>query len=115
MLRLDEVIAEKLRAVLGQRRFAIARDLYDIHQLLATGVNASHVRAALPAKLKAKALERADLSVDRMVSRKGEFLADWTRNLSPLVQADALPAFEDVWQETAAFLQTVLRPELLAE
>jgi hypothetical protein len=45
-----------------------------------------------------------------MFSRKEEFLADWSRNLVPLVQPDALPEFEEAWRETAEFLTAVLQP-----
>jgi predicted nucleotidyltransferase component of viral defense system len=107
---LDEVMAEKLRAVLAQRRFAIARDLYDIHELLRAGVDGARIRAALPVKLEVKNLPLAEVPAERMLSRKDEFLADWTRNLIPLIQPDALPEFEEAWQETAAFLTAVLRP-----
>lgn len=44
-------MAEKLRAGLGQRRYAVSRDLYDIHFLLAQGIEEDRVRAALPSKL----------------------------------------------------------------
>jgi predicted nucleotidyltransferase component of viral defense system len=107
---LDEMMAEKLRAVLAQRRFAISRDLYDIHQLLRAGVDEARIRAALPAKLKVKKLALAEVPAERMFSRKEEFLADWSRNLVPLVQPDALPEFEEAWRETAEFLTAVLQP-----
>jgi predicted nucleotidyltransferase component of viral defense system len=106
---LDEMMAEKLRTVLAQRRFAISRDLYDIHRLLRAGVDEARIRAALPAKLEVKNLALAEIPAARMLFRKEEFLADWTHNLIPLVQPDALPKFEEAWQETAEFLRAVLR------
>jgi len=103
----EEVLVEKLRAVLAQRRFAVARDLYDIHQLLGAGVDEAQARAALPAKLEAKKLALDEVTTGRMLSRKDEFMADWTRNLMPLVPPAALPDFEDVWEGTVRFLSTV--------
>lgn len=91
---LEEVLAEKLRAVLGQRRFAVSRDLFDIHQLLGSGVDEARIRAALSAKLHVKSLDVATVSAERTLSRKRECQADWTRNLTPLVEPAALPAFE---------------------
>ena len=45
---LMEMLAEKLRALSGQRRYAIARDLYDVYQLLTrAGLDVSDVRPLL--------------------------------------------------------------------
>jgi hypothetical protein len=50
------------------------------------------------------------VTADRPLSRKAEFLADWTRNLTPLVQPALLPEFEEAWKETAELLDRVLAP-----
>jgi predicted nucleotidyltransferase component of viral defense system len=47
---LEEILAEKVRAVAGQRRFAISRDLYDIYRLVQAGVSVTNVTSLLPAK-----------------------------------------------------------------
>jgi predicted nucleotidyltransferase component of viral defense system len=107
---LEEVLSEKLRAVLGQRRFAVSRDLFDIYQLLRSGADETRVRQALPAKLHVKGLAVTNVSADPMLSRKAEFLADWTRNLTPLVEPAARPEFEEAWRETAALLHRILTP-----
>ncbi|MEA3308471.1 MAG: nucleotidyl transferase AbiEii/AbiGii toxin family protein, partial [Chloroflexota bacterium] len=44
---LVEVLAEKIRAIGGQRRFAISRDLYDIHHLLQTDLSLADVTPLL--------------------------------------------------------------------
>ena len=36
---LEEIVAEKMRAIAGQRRFAVSRDIYDIYQILTFGVD----------------------------------------------------------------------------
>jgi predicted nucleotidyltransferase component of viral defense system len=107
---LAEALTEKLRALLGQRRFAVSRDLFDIHQLIRSGVDETGVRDALPAKLNVKDLAMTNVTADRMLSRKAEFLADWTRNLTPLVQSATLPEFEEAWKDTAELLERVLAP-----
>jgi predicted nucleotidyltransferase component of viral defense system len=107
---LAEVLTEKLRAVLGQRRFAVSRDLFDIHQLIRSGVDETGVRDALPAKLNVKDLVVTTVTADRMLSRKAAFLVDWTRNLTPLVQPAMLPEFEEAWNETTGLLDRVLAP-----
>lgn len=75
-------MAEKVRAVLGQRIHAVSRDLYDIF-CLRERVDDDSVLGALPKKLAARevAVEAGDIS-HRLVDRKSEFKADWERNLS---------------------------------
>src|SRR5574337_599531 len=47
---LAEVLAEKLRAICGQRRHAIARDLYDVRELIRRGTDLGEALVMLPAK-----------------------------------------------------------------
>ncbi len=82
---LDEILAEKIRAVGGQRRFAISRDLYDIHQLIARGVALSEVLPLLPAKSEAKAMNLEQLRLSDFEARRSEFEADWHRRLKYLL------------------------------
>jgi predicted nucleotidyltransferase component of viral defense system len=44
---LEEVLSEKLRAVSGQRRYAIARDIYDIHYISSQNVDVGQSMNAL--------------------------------------------------------------------
>lgn len=92
-------MAEKLRAVLGQRKHAVSRDLYDIHFLLEQEIDRDRIRAALPSKLEAKDLSIEAVSADRLVKRKAEFETDWHRNLVHLVPRAGMPTFEAVWRE----------------
>jgi predicted nucleotidyltransferase component of viral defense system len=97
---LDEVLAEKIRALGGQRRFAISRDVYDVHQLLQAGVSVADVAPLLPAKLAARGIDVAVLSVERMLENRAQFEQDWQRRLSYLVpNADAV-TFAVAWQST---------------
>lgn len=97
---LAEMLAEKLRAISGQRRFAISRDLYDIYQLAGTGIAIDAIRAALPAKFAAKGLSVDSLSVERLVAQRDLFLRDWNRRLAHLLPAGQLAPFDSAWQAT---------------
>lgn len=102
---LEEVLAEKLRAVLGQRRYAIARDLYDIHTLSRRDLDLDAVQKALPTKVAARNIDAGEVSVEKMLSRREEFEDDWRRNLIPLVPEAEDLDFDDIWKATAAFVQ----------
>lgn len=94
---LAEVLAEKLRAVCGQRRHAIARDLYDAHELLRHGTKVGEALAILPAKFRAKALGPPDNLAQILEERRADLQRDWERNLTPLLPAaDRIP-FEAAW------------------
>lgn len=104
---LEEMMTEKIRAVIGQRRYAISRDLYDIQALLKRGIDETRVRCVLPAKLLAKNLS-FDVDADHMLSRKAEFRADWDRNLISLLPPDETPDFEEAWETATGFVQRIL-------
>jgi len=102
---LEEILAEKIRAVSGQRRFAISRDLYDIHRLVQAGVSVGKAVALLPAKFTARGVDPAEASVDRIWERRDALEEDWMRRLGYLVtQANAV-TFASAWQSTLAVLQ----------
>lgn len=94
---LVEVLAEKLRAICGQRRFPIARDLYDVHEIIRRGTDARRAVAILPAKLRLKHLELPKDLVGRLEERRAEFEADWERNLIPLLTQPNQVPFGDAW------------------
>jgi predicted nucleotidyltransferase component of viral defense system len=95
---LDEVLAEKIRALGSQRRFAISRDVYDVHQLLQAGVSVAEVAPLLPAKLAARGIDVAALSVERMLENRAQFEQDWQRRLSYLVPNVDAVTFAAAWQ-----------------
>lgn len=102
---LEEVLAEKLRAVLGQRRYAIARDLYDIHTLSEKSLDLQAVKEALPVKVDARDIDADDISAERMLSRRDDFEDDWHHNLIPLVPEAGELDFDQVWEATTAFVR----------
>lgn len=104
---LEEVMAEKVRAVLGQRIHAVSRDLYDIF-CLRERVDDDSVLRALPMKLAARdvAVEAGDIS-HRLLDRKSEFKADWGRNLSGLLPPGAEVEFEHAWERVVDYVTRV--------
>ena len=106
---LIEIMAEKIRAVGGQRRFAVSRDLYDIHQLVESGVNVDDVIPLVPAKFEARGLDVAELHLQNLLDRRSEFEADWNRRLSYLVHAPGGNDFEETWTTVTATVRQVKR------
>jgi len=107
---LTEILAEKIRAVGGQRRFAISRDLYDIHRLTRAGVALADVIPLLPAKFEARGLDMALLDTQKVTARRSDFEEDWNRRLSYLVRDAYAEDFEVAWMTTVEILQQIEYP-----
>jgi|Deesub1362B_J571_1020462.scaffolds.fasta_scaffold18104_1 predicted nucleotidyltransferase component of viral defense system len=102
-----EVLAEKIRALIGQRRYAIARDLYDVSQLLKRAVvDLDCLVEAFPVKMEAKGLPPI-IDLRRLESRRDDFRADWHRNLVYLLPSDVGVDFDSAWDKTLGFLNQV--------
>lgn len=82
-------------AVLGQRIYAVSRDLYDIFSLI-EHVDDRKVLAGLPRKMDASDVGAESVDVGRMTERKDEFRADWSRNLAGPLPPGAEQPFEEV-------------------
>ena len=104
---LEEVMAEKLRAAGGQRRFAISRDIYDISNLLHAGVDFDQVKTILPEKFLVKGLDLSQFKIEVLENREDEFKLDWDRRLSYLVRDDA--TFEKVWADALQVYHDILQ------
>ena len=103
-----ETLAEKTRALAGQRQYAISRDMYDIAQLTSRqNVDPGRVAEALPRKLAAKGLAVSVVDVNRVRERQEEFHADWERNLVHLLPPEVVMEFDDAWDRAVAFLAGV--------
>ena len=100
---LEEVMSEKVRAVLGQRIYAVSRDLYDIFSLL-KHVDERKVQASQPRKLDAREVDLEAIHLLRMTERKDEFRADWERNLAALLPPGAEQEFDEVWDRVAEYV-----------
>ncbi|MFZ5807657.1 MAG: nucleotidyl transferase AbiEii/AbiGii toxin family protein [Chloroflexota bacterium] len=79
---MEEVIAEKIRAVGSQRRFAVSRDLYDIYNLVSFGINKNTVMQILPGKFEIKGLDLQGIDIKAVQQRRSEFERDWERRLN---------------------------------
>jgi predicted nucleotidyltransferase component of viral defense system len=104
---LTEILAEKIRAVGGQRRFAISRDLYDIHRLVQTGVAIADVTPLLPTKFEARGLDITMLDARKVKDRRADFEEDWDRRLSYLVRDVGAEDFGIAWRTTVKMLQQI--------
>lgn len=102
--KLEEIMAEKIRALLGQRIYAVSRDIYDLSRLLGRVADRQRLLDILPTKFWAKGLTLEPTSVNRLGERKAEYTTDWQRNLVRLVPARERPDFEGAWQSVISFL-----------
>jgi predicted nucleotidyltransferase component of viral defense system len=95
---LREILLEKLRGLSGQRRYAIARDLYDVYWLLNRArVRIGDVVPYARAKFAAKEIELSPGNLDAFEARKEEFLNDWSRNVDRLIPAVQRVDFNSAW------------------
>jgi predicted nucleotidyltransferase component of viral defense system len=106
---LEEMFVEKLRAISGQRRFAIGRDLYDIFHLNAFGIDIESAIRAFRRKCEAKGLKLEDIRMDTFDKRKDQYRADYERNLIYLVPKEKMRDFEEVWMVSRSFLERVIK------
>jgi predicted nucleotidyltransferase component of viral defense system len=104
---LQEMLAEKVRALAGQRRYAMSRDIYDIHKIVGAGVLAQDIVQGLPAKFAARGLRVAGPDVLALLTRKGDFEQDWHKRLNYLLQDASAVSFESAWQTAHALLNSI--------
>ena len=102
---LVEIMAEKLRAIAGQRRFAVSRDLYDICQLARAGVSLEDVSQVAPVKFAARGVDVNAIDPAQFLIRKPEFERDWQRRLSYLVSSHNEVSFDEAWQTSVDLLK----------
>ena len=95
---LAEMLAEKLRAICGQRRFIIARDLYDLYHLSQTDVPFDAVRSVLPAKFAAKGIDLPVSIQANLEAKRPQFSSDWDRRLVYLLPPADPVTFEIAWE-----------------
>lgn len=106
---LEEILAEKLRAISGQRRFAIARDLYDIQFLSKTSVNVENVLKGFPLKCEIKGIKIHDINLERIRLRKPEYEINWKNNLYYLIPEKMRVSFEDAWHTSITLLEKAIK------
>lgn len=104
---LVEMLAEKLRALSGQRRFAIARDVYDVHRLAAAGDDPALLADVLRRKLEAKGMSPEAAAPAQLVARRGEFERNWESQLSYLLPRGQAVEFDVAWATAMDLLASV--------
>jgi predicted nucleotidyltransferase component of viral defense system len=106
---LEEILVEKLRALSGQRRFAIARDVYDIQFLSKTQVNVENVLKGFPRKCEIKGMKIHDIDIERIKQRKPEYETNWKNNLEYLIPENIKVPFEDAWLTSNTLLEKAIK------
>jgi len=107
---LHEALVEKIRAVANQRRYAIARDLYDISQLTARcEVEEERLAGALPDKMRVKGLATGPIDLDRLESRRDDYQTDWDRNLMHLLPRENPTSFQSAWRAAMVLFEQMNR------
>ncbi len=106
---LEEMFVEKLRAISGQRRFAIGRDLYDIFHLNASGIDVEAAVKAFRGKCEAKGLKVEDIRMDTFEKRIDQYRTDYERNLIYLVPKEKMIDFEEAWSVSRSSLERAIK------
>ena len=100
---LEEVMAEKLRAIAGQRQYAVARDVYDIARLAGQLHDLDAALAAVSAKAAHKDLDLAGCG-QRFAARRDEFAASWERHIAGVLAAADDIGFDQAFATCVALL-----------
>ncbi|MDP2887199.1 MAG: nucleotidyl transferase AbiEii/AbiGii toxin family protein [Ignavibacteria bacterium] len=102
---LEEVFVEKLRAFSGQRRNAVARDIFDLHFVSTRGVNSSASFSSYREKCEAKGLDPKKIQMASIKGRKEEYEINWQRNLEYLLPNALKCPFEEAWGSAISLLE----------
>lgn len=106
---LEEALAEKVRAMSGQRRFAISRDPFDIDQLIKRGADIARTSEIVREKCALKEVDIETVSAQTLSNRKELFRRDWETNLSHLLPVRLRVPFEESWNEALKGVESVRR------
>jgi len=105
---LEEVLSEKLRAISGQRKYAVARDIYDIYFISRQNVNIEKSIAVLSEKFKSKGIDITKLRVEDFLNRKNDYTVNWERNLEYLIPSTVKVDFNIAWNSAIEILNKAL-------
>ncbi len=95
---LREMLLEKLRGLAGQRKYAIARDLFDASWLLQrAGLQVLDISHYASTKFEAKGILLSPRIVDLLDARMDEFQSDWSRNVERLAPGEKHGTFLQAW------------------
>jgi predicted nucleotidyltransferase component of viral defense system len=101
---LAEILVEKLRAIAGQQRFAVSRDLYDIYHLVIAGIGLDDILPLVPGKFAARGVDLQAIAPAQFQERKPEFARDWQKRLNYLITNQNEVSFTDAWQVSMQLL-----------
>ncbi|MCI0698480.1 nucleotidyl transferase AbiEii/AbiGii toxin family protein [candidate division KSB1 bacterium] len=105
---LEEILSEKLRAFSGQRKHAIARDVYDIYQISKSMADVKKAIGAFPEKCRVKGIIPAEIDFDKVIKRQAEYEANWRTNLEYLIPATMKVTFVDAWNTSLELLKRAM-------
>ena len=95
---LAEMLAEKLRALGGQRRFAISRDLYDLYRIITSGLTSlQKVKPFISNMFAVKQMKMTNFDPDLFIDRQDEFKKDWEQRLTHLLPVSDSTSFDLAW------------------
>ena len=105
---LEEMLAEKLRAFSGQRKYAISRDIYDIYKLAYGGLNQKKAMEAFQKKCHVKGIFPEKIDIDMIGRRQKEFEVNWKNNLEYLIPESQKVTFEVAWNRAIDLLNQAI-------
>jgi predicted nucleotidyltransferase component of viral defense system len=98
---LQEILSEKLRALCGQRKFAISRHVFDIHKLMTEGqLELEGMRGLIRQKFEIKDIPFQEFEPNVVAARRDEFEQDWARDLQHLLPMSHEITFDQAWEVT---------------
>jgi predicted nucleotidyltransferase component of viral defense system len=106
---LEEILVEKLRALSGQRRYAIARDLFDNRYLSLAGLDLKRAIAPFREKCRSKGLKPTIADLKRFISQREEYEINWTKNLEYLIPHEIQCSFDEAWDISLRLLEQALK------
>ena len=106
---MEEMLAEKLRAFSGQRKYAISRDIYDIYKLADGGLNQQKAMEAFQKKCQVKGILPEKIDINMIERRQKEFEINWQNNLEYLVPGSQKVTFEVAWNRAIGLLKRAIQ------
>ena len=106
---LEEILVEKLRAFSSQRKFAIARDIYDIYHLVQRQTDVVKSINALGEKCAVKNIDIKKIDLNDIMRRKEEYKLNWENNLLYLVPQNLKISFDEAWNLSTGLLKQALQ------
>lgn len=106
---LEEILVEKLRAISGQRRFSIARDIFDLYFLSNKIFDVKTIKTSFEKKCAIKGISVSSIDINNVISRKEEYLSNWENNLKYLIPKKLRVPFEQAWKTALQLLELVLK------